>query len=84
MLAAQAIESDSHGRGGNGDAPVAALAGGTESMSNVPHYLPSSRSGTALGHAELIDGVTCDVPWDPYDDGKSIPTVPAFSRHCKQ
>ena len=60
MLAAQAIESDAHERGGGGDAPVAMLAGGMESMSNAPHYLPSSRSGTALGHAKLIDGVIYD------------------------
>ena len=38
----QAIEGDAHGRVGDDDAPVAVLAGGIESMSNVPHYLPSS------------------------------------------
>ena len=53
-------------------------------MSNVPHYLPSSRSGTALGHAKLIDGVIYDGLWDPYDDGESIPSMPAFSHQCKQ
>ena len=42
MLAAQATESDAHRRGGDDDAPVAVLAGGMESMSNAPHYLPSS------------------------------------------
>ena len=84
MLAAQAIEREAHRRGGDDDAPVAVLAGGMESMSNAPHYLPSSRSGTALGHAKLTDGVIYDGLWDPYDDGESIPTVPAFSRHCKQ
>jgi len=37
-------------------------------MSNTPHYLPSSRSGTALGHTQLIDGIIHDGLWDPYDD----------------
>lgn len=44
------------------------LAGGFESMSNVPHYLQSSRSGTALGNAKLIDGVIHDGLWDIYND----------------
>lgn len=44
------------------------LAGGMESMSNIPHYLPASRSGMALGHTQLIDGCIHDGLWDPYDD----------------
>eukprot|EP00581_Thalassiosira_minuscula_P011682 CAMPEP_0183719450 /NCGR_PEP_ID=MMETSP0737-20130205/12382_1 /TAXON_ID=385413 /ORGANISM="Thalassiosira miniscula, Strain CCMP1093" /LENGTH=404 /DNA_ID=CAMNT_0025949169 /DNA_START=143 /DNA_END=1357 /DNA_ORIENTATION=+ len=66
MLAAQTIECDAH-RSKDG-APIAMLAGGMESMSNTPHYLPSSRSGTALGHTKLIDGIIHDGLWDPYDD----------------
>lgn len=66
MLAAQTIESNAH-RSTN-EAPIAMLAGGMESMSNTPHYLPSSRSGTALGHTKLIDGIIHDGLWDPYDD----------------
>jgi acetyl-CoA C-acetyltransferase len=46
----------------------ALLAGGMESMSNIPHYLPKSRSGTPLGHGQLIDGVIYDGLWDPYND----------------
>mmetsp|Transcript_37587 Transcript_37587/g.81138 ORF Transcript_37587/g.81138 Transcript_37587/m.81138 type:complete len:402 (+) Transcript_37587:103-1308(+) len=65
-LAAQTIESNTH-RSSVG-APIAMLAGGMESMSNTPHYLPSSRSGTALGHTQLIDGIIHDGLWDPYDD----------------
>jgi len=68
MLAAQTIESNTH-RSSVG-APIAMLAGGMESMSNTPHYLPSSRSGTALGHTQLIDGIIHDGLWDPYDDGE--------------
>lgn len=37
-------------------------------MSNIPHYLPTSRSGVALGHMQLIDGCIHDGLWDPYDD----------------
>jgi hypothetical protein len=46
------------------------LAGGMESMSNTPHYLPSSRSGTTLGNAQLLDGIIHDGLWDPYDNGE--------------
>jgi acetyl-CoA C-acetyltransferase len=44
------------------------LVGGFESMSNIPHYLPHSRSGTALGHIQMIDGVIHDGLWDIYND----------------
>ncbi|KAL7527136.1 hypothetical protein ACHAXR_001824, partial [Thalassiosira sp. AJA248-18] len=66
MLAAQTVECNAHNS--SSDVPVAMLAGGMESMSNTPHYLPSSRSGTALGHTQLIDGIIHDGLWDPYDD----------------
>uniref|UniRef100_A0A7S2HN88 Acetyl-CoA acetyltransferase n=2 Tax=Helicotheca tamesis TaxID=374047 RepID=A0A7S2HN88_9STRA len=47
---------------------TALLAGGMESMSNIPHYLPSSRTGTTLGHAKILDGVIHDGLWDVYND----------------
>jgi acetyl-CoA C-acetyltransferase len=31
-----------------------------ESMSNVPHYLPSMRMGVRLGHGEIVDGLIKD------------------------
>jgi len=46
----------------------ALIAGGMESMSNIPHYLPSSRSGSNLGHAQLLDGVIYDGLWDVYNN----------------
>lgn len=49
-----------------GDAEVIA-AGGMESMSNIPYYLPKVRSGLRLGHGELIDGMILDGLWDPYN-----------------
>ncbi|HLU37988.1 MAG TPA: acetyl-CoA C-acetyltransferase [Planctomycetota bacterium] len=59
MLAAQAIKA--------GDLRVA-VAGGMESMSNVPYYVPAARTGARLGHAKLIDGMIHDGLWDPYSD----------------
>lgn len=37
-------------------------------MSNIPHYLSNSRSGTVLGHGKLIDGVIHDGLWDIYNN----------------
>merc|ERR1712150_323722 len=44
------------------------IAGGLESMSNVPHYLPTMRSGVKLGDTKLVDGLVFDGLWDPYGD----------------
>jgi acetyl-CoA C-acetyltransferase len=59
MLAAQAIKA--------GDLKVA-VAGGMESMSNVPYYLPTARAGMRLGHGKALDGVVWDGLWDHYND----------------
>lgn len=37
-------------------------------MSNIPHYLPTSRTGTSLGHAQLLDGAIYDGLWDIYNN----------------
>lgn len=66
MLGAQALHW-THTSDASGPAP-AVLAGGFESMSNVPHYLANSRKGTALGNTELIDGVVHDGLWDLYNN----------------
>lgn len=42
------------------------VAGGMESMSNVPFYLPSMRNGQKLGHAEVQDGILRDGFIDIY------------------
>ncbi|HET9597145.1 MAG TPA: acetyl-CoA C-acetyltransferase [Anaeromyxobacteraceae bacterium] len=49
-----------------GDAEVV-VAGGMESMSNVPYYDRSARSGARMGNVELVDGMIHDGLWDPYD-----------------
>jgi acetyl-CoA C-acetyltransferase len=43
------------------------IAGGMESMSNVPHYLLNSRKGTKLGNIKQVDGMIHDGLWDVYD-----------------
>ena len=42
------------------------LAGGMESMSNVPYYVPKARFGYKYGNAQLIDGLHHDGLEDPY------------------
>ncbi len=42
------------------------VAGGTESMSQVPHYLPNMRSGAKYGDQTLVDGVLRDGLTDAY------------------
>ncbi|MCU0417442.1 MAG: acetyl-CoA C-acyltransferase [Cytophagaceae bacterium] len=42
------------------------LAGGMESMSQVPYYLDKARSGQRLGHMSTIDGIIKDGLWDVY------------------
>eukprot|EP01124_Arcella_intermedia_P008777 TRINITY_DN1559_c0_g1_i1.p1 TRINITY_DN1559_c0_g1~~TRINITY_DN1559_c0_g1_i1.p1 ORF type:complete len:433 (+),score=97.55 TRINITY_DN1559_c0_g1_i1:35-1300(+) len=43
-----------------------AIAGGMESMSNVPFYLPSARQGLRMGDNKVIDGMLKDGLHDPY------------------
>jgi len=59
MLAMQAIQV--------GDADIV-VAGGMESMSNVPYYLPKARDGYRMGHKQVIDGMIYDGLWDVYND----------------
>ena len=42
------------------------VAGGMESMSNVPYILPSARGGARMGHQQLVDTMIHDGLWDPY------------------
>jgi len=48
-----------------GDAELV-VAGGMESMSNVPYYLEKARSGYRMGDGKLVDGMIFDGLWDPY------------------
>lgn len=44
------------------------VAGGMESMSNVPFYNPTQRWGNKYGDTKLIDGLGKDGLWDVYND----------------
>lgn len=59
MLAAQSIESGQNN---------IVVAGGMESMSNVPYYLDKARNGYRLGNGQIIDGLVKDGLWDVYND----------------
>jgi len=59
MLAAESIKA------GQNDIVV---AGGMESMSNVPYYLDKARNGYRLGNGQIIDGLVKDGLWDVYKD----------------
>lgn len=58
-LAAQAIRA--------GDARCI-LAGGFESMSNIPYALPKARDGFRLGNGEVVDLLVHDGLWDVYNN----------------
>ncbi|XP_062095186.1 acetyl-CoA acetyltransferase 1-like [Humulus lupulus] len=59
MLASQSIQL------GSNDIVV---AGGMESMSNTPKYLPDVRKGSRLGPEQIFDGVLKDGLWYVYND----------------
>ncbi|TKK68970.1 acetyl-CoA C-acyltransferase [Ilyomonas limi] len=50
-----------------GDADII-VAGGMESMSNVPYYNPSQRWGNKYGNVQLIDGLAKDGLTDVYNN----------------
>lgn len=58
MLGAQSIQL------GHNDV---VLAGGMESMSNIPYYLAKARYGYKYGNGELLDGLTYDGLTDVYN-----------------
>lgn len=58
MIAAQNIML------GNGDLIV---AGGMESMTNIPYYMPKARYGQGYGHGQIMDGLVLDGLTDVYN-----------------
>eukprot|EP01087_Luapelamoeba_hula_P018402 TRINITY_DN591_c0_g1_i1.p1 TRINITY_DN591_c0_g1~~TRINITY_DN591_c0_g1_i1.p1 ORF type:complete len:423 (-),score=77.86 TRINITY_DN591_c0_g1_i1:113-1381(-) len=42
------------------------VAGGFESMSNIPYYVPNMRKGVKFGNTQLLDGLIHDGLWDVY------------------
>jgi len=59
-----------------GDADIV-VAGGMESMSNVPFYADSMRWGNKYGNTQLIDGLAKDGLTDVYD-GKAMGNAAEF------
>lgn len=43
------------------------VAGGMESMSNIPYYIPKARFGYKFGDGTMVDGLTRDGLKDAYD-----------------
>ncbi|MEO0072980.1 MAG: acetyl-CoA C-acetyltransferase [candidate division WOR-3 bacterium] len=59
VLAAQQIKA--------GDAQII-VAGGQESMSNVPYYLHQLRLGNRMGEVKLVDGMIYDGIWCAFEN----------------
>src|SRR6185436_9591487 len=74
MLGAQSIL--------NGDNDVV-VAGGMESMSNVPYYLDKGRNGYRLGHGTITDGLVKDGLWDVYKDYHMGSAAELCAADCK-
>lgn len=58
------------------------IAGGMESMSNVPYYLEKHRFGSKLGHAQTHDGIIKDGLWDVYNDFHMGNAAELCAREC--
>jgi acetyl-CoA C-acetyltransferase len=46
------------------------VAGGFESMTNIPYLLPKARGGMRMGHGEVQDSMFLDGLEDAYDQGR--------------
>ena len=58
------------------------LAGGMESMSNVPYYLDKARNGYRLGDGQLIDGLVKDGLWDVYNNYHMVSAAELCAVEC--
>lgn len=58
------------------------VAGGMESMSNVPYYLDKARTGYKLGHGSVTDGLVKDGLWDVYKDYHMGNAAELCAREC--
>lgn len=65
-----------------GDADII-VAGGMESMSNVPYYLPKQRFGSKYGHVETQDGILKDGLWDVYNNYAMGNAAELCSKECR-
>lgn len=58
------------------------IAGGMESMSQVPYYLSKQRFGSKLGHVSAEDGIIRDGLWDVYNNMHMGGAAELCSREC--
>jgi len=65
-----------------GDADII-VAGGMESMSNVPYYAPTMRWGNKYGNVNLIDGLAKDGLTDVYNNYAMGNAAELCARECK-
>ena len=59
LLAVQSIQT--------GESEIV-VAGGQESMSNAPYFMPTARGGFRMGNAQVVDSMIHDGLWDPYNN----------------
>ena len=59
------------------------VAGGMESMSNVPYYLDKARNGYKLGNGSITDGLVKDGLWDVYKDYHMGTAAELCAAECK-
>jgi len=59
------------------------VAGGMESMSNVPYYLDKGRNGYRLGHGQITDGLVKDGLWDVYNNYHMGNATELCATECK-
>ncbi len=59
------------------------VAGGMESMSNVPFYLDKARTGYKLGNGTIVDGLVKDGLWDVYKDYHMGVAAELCATECK-
>lgn len=59
------------------------VAGGMESMSNAPHYLPSGRTGIKYGNGQIIDAIVRDGLQDPYKGTMMGNTAEICAKGCE-
>jgi acetyl-CoA C-acetyltransferase len=57
------------------------VAGGMESMSNAPYFLPKMRGGARIGHSQVVDHMFFDGLEDAYEKGRLMGT---FAEDCAE
>ncbi len=55
------------------------VAGGMESMTNAPYFLPKARGGMRMEHGQVLDHMFLDGLEDAYDKGRLMGT---FAENC--